>query len=64
MCIRAAILDEAVREFLSQNPGAAVLHLGCGLDSRCLRAGQGAGLWVDVDLPPVIEARRAFLPGK
>lgn len=62
MCIRAAILDEAVREFLSQHPGAAVLHLGCGLDSRCLRVGQGAGLWVDVDLPPVIEARRPFFP--
>ncbi len=60
LLIRARKLDELVREFLAEHPDALILHLGCGLDSRCLRVGVQAGQWVDLDMPAVIELRRAF----
>ena len=65
LCIRAAKLDAYTRRFLAGHPQGVVVHLGCGLDSRCLRVGSGGGMtggaeWYDLDLPPVIELRRKF----
>lgn len=61
--IRARQLDVYTREFIAANPGALVLHLGCGLDSRCLRVAPPAtARWIDLDLPDVIELRRKFYP--
>src|SRR5688500_2190016 len=37
LAIRARRLDDWVRDFLAHNPGATVLHLGCGLDTRIFR---------------------------
>ena len=48
MAIRAAAIDRLVAGFLERNPGALVVHMGCGLDSRALRV-KGASMWVDVD---------------
>ena len=59
MAIRAAAIDRLVAGFLERNPGALVVHMGCGLDSRELRV-KGASMWVDVDLPEVIRSRAAF----
>ena len=39
-----------------------MIHLGCGLDSRCLRVAHAQAEWYDLDLPPVIELRRKFYP--
>ena len=55
MGMRSAVFDSWLREKLE--PGAVVLHLGCGLDSRCCRVGC-ENRWFDVDFPPVIEERR------
>jgi O-methyltransferase involved in polyketide biosynthesis len=59
--MRAKKLDACVREFSAEHDPAVVLHLGCGLDSRIVRAG---GLrpvpWYDLDYSDVIELRRKF----
>ncbi|KAK6822439.1 hypothetical protein PG987_013984 [Apiospora arundinis] len=40
---RALILDQWAASFLEKNPRATVIHLACGLDSRCLRLRWGGG---------------------
>lgn len=40
---RALILDRWAASFLEKNPRANVIHLACGLDSRCLRLRWGGG---------------------
>lgn len=60
MGIRSAVFDEWLRERLCEMPDAAVIHLGCGLDSRVLRVGTNNHCWYDVDFPEVITERRKF----
>ncbi len=60
LCMRAKQLDEYTRQFLSAHPQALILHLGCGLDSRCLRVSHPQAAWIDLDLPDVIELRKKF----
>lgn len=60
MAMRSAAFDRWVGEKLEGDPTAVVLHLGCGLDSRILRAGNGSHLWFDVDFPEVIAERRRY----
>ncbi len=60
MAMRARVFDDWTRDQLAQCPDAVVLHIGCGLDSRCLRV--GGGNWFDIDLPAVIEKRREYYP--
>jgi methyltransferase (TIGR00027 family) len=60
---RSAHFDGWARQFLAVNPEAIVLHLGCGLDSRCYRVDPGPGVdWYDVDYPAVAALRRQLLP--
>lgn len=66
MGIRAAVFDDWLRHQMALMPGAVVLHIGCGLDSRVLRVGTENHKWYDVDFPEVIEDRKRFfatLPG-
>lgn len=60
MGIRAAVFDRWTENMLVQNPGAVVLHLGCGLDSRARRVKQQTGDWYDVDFPAVIAERERY----
>ncbi|MDA0565692.1 class I SAM-dependent methyltransferase [Streptomonospora sp. S1-112] len=61
--LRSAMLDRAVRAFLSAHPDAVVVELGAGLETRRHRLRPGAGVdWYDVDLPAVAKLRRALLP--
>jgi O-methyltransferase involved in polyketide biosynthesis len=60
--LRARQIDIFTQDFITQNPNALVLHLGCGLDSRCQRVPRAQSLWVDLDMPDVIELRRKFYP--
>lgn len=62
VAVRTAILDGAVRRFLAANPGALVLNLASGLDTRFWRLGAETLQWVDVDLPDALALRRALLP--
>ena len=61
MGIRAAVFDEWVRGQMSALPDAAVIHIGCGMDSRVMRVGTGrCRRWYDVDFPDVIEERKRY----
>lgn len=62
MGMRSAVFDRWLSGKLERNPGAVVLHLGCGMDSRVLRVtGERSG-WFDVDFPEVIEERKRYFP--
>ena len=60
MGMRSAVFDEWAKQQMAQLPEAVVLHVGCGMDSRCLRVGAENRQWFDVDFPEVIEERRRY----
>ncbi len=60
MGIRSAVFDEWLSEQLCEMPDAAVIHIGCGLDSRVIRVGTSKHSWYDVDFPEVITERRRY----
>ena len=60
MGIRSAVFDGWLREKLTENEETAVIHIGCGLDSRILRVGTQGHQWYDVDFPEVIEERKRY----
>jgi O-methyltransferase involved in polyketide biosynthesis len=60
VCQRAKKMDMVTRDFMNEHPGATVLQLGCGLDSRFLRVDDGQVDWYDLDMPPVVELRHQF----
>lgn len=60
MSLRASIIDDATNEYLSSHNDCVVIHLGCGLDSRCLRVNKGYYRWYDIDYDNVIDIRRQF----
>jgi O-methyltransferase involved in polyketide biosynthesis len=43
--IRAKQLDAYTRQFITAHPNALILHLGCGLDSRCERLARAGSTW-------------------
>lgn len=59
MGIRAAVFDRWLESQLEEMPDAVVLHLGCGLDSRCHRV-KRENPWFDVDFPAVIDERKRY----
>ena len=60
MGMRAAVFDDWVRRQMAAQPDAVILHLGCGMDSRCLRTGSEGRRWYDVDFPAVMDQRRRY----
>jgi O-methyltransferase involved in polyketide biosynthesis len=54
-------MDSKTREYLARNPKGAVVHIGCGLDTRFERVDNGRVEWFDLDLPDVIALRRKLL---
>ncbi len=61
--VRAAQYDIWARQFLAVHPHAAVIHLGCGLDSRVFRLDPDSDVrWYDVDQPDVIALRGKVFP--
>ena len=60
MGMRAAVFDRWTEDRVKAMPNAAVIHIGCGMDSRCLRTGHGETVWYDVDFPDVIRERRRY----
>ena len=54
MAMRAKVFDEWTEKMLQENPEALVLHIGCGLDSRCVRVSAPYTNWIDGDFPDVI----------
>ncbi|MBQ8324163.1 MAG: class I SAM-dependent methyltransferase [Clostridia bacterium] len=60
MGIRSAVFDQWLTRQMEAMPEAAVIHIGCGMDSRILRVGAGDHTWYDVDFPEVIAARERY----
>ena len=63
--VRTAQFDVWAAQFLAAHEHAAVIHLGCGLDSRVFRLDPGPGVeWYDVDYPAVISLREQVFPNR
>lgn len=60
MAMRARVFDDWTEDMLAQNKDAVVLHIGCGLDSRCQRVRQPYHNWVDCDFADVIGLRNKY----
>lgn len=60
MAMRARIFDDWTDTMLKENPNALVIHIGCGLDSRCLRVKKQYTKWIDADFQDVILHRRQY----
>lgn len=59
--VRVRVIDRVTRSYLERYPGGVVVELGCGLDTRFFRIEDGAAVWYELDLPPVIALRRQLL---
>ncbi len=62
--LRLREFDRFTRDFLNRCPDAAVVHIGCGLDTRFQRVDNGRVEWYDLDLPEVIALRRKLIGGE
>ena len=60
MGMRSKVYDNWVNEQINCTENPIVLHIGCGMDSRCERIQAKACLWYDVDFPQVIEERKKY----
>ena len=60
MCLRAKLIDNFTDKFLKEKNDTVVLHLGCGLDSRCSRIDSENANWYDLDFEEVISIRKKF----
>ena len=60
MAMRARVFDDWTEAMLRANPDALVLHIGCGLDSRCLRVKETYANWIDADFPEVLSLRKKY----
>lgn len=60
MGMRAAVFDRWVKARMEADPAAVILHIGCGMDSRCARVGGQAHRWFDIDFPEVVRERKRY----
>jgi O-methyltransferase involved in polyketide biosynthesis len=61
--LRAKMLDDRVRRFVSDHPDAVVVDLGAGLDSAFYRVDPPPSVdWYSVDLPGILALRDDVLP--
>ena len=60
MGMRAAVFDRWLKARMEADPAAVILHIGCGMDSRCARVGTRGHLWFDMDFPEVIAERKRY----
>ena len=58
---RTIVLDRLTKEWLAKHPGAVVVNIACGLDTRCYRV-SGYSHWYNLDLPETMAVRERLLP--
>ena len=58
---RTIVLDRLTKEWLAKHPGAVVVNIACGLDTRCYRM-SGHSHWYNLDLPEAMAVREKLLP--
>ncbi len=59
--LRMREFDRRVRAFMAEHPGAPVVDIGCGLDTRFYRVDDGKVGWYELDFPEVMAIRRQLL---
>ncbi len=59
MAMRGKVFDTSVTQVAEKMPDAVVLHIGRGMDSRCVRLNIN-NKWYDMDFAPVIAERRKY----
>jgi O-methyltransferase involved in polyketide biosynthesis len=59
---RSIHIDTVILEFIKQHPKAAIVNIGCGLDTKFDRIDNGQIWWYDLDFPDVIELRKKLIP--
>ena len=60
MAMRARVFDDWTRSMIRKDPDSIVLHIGCGLDSRCVRVEERCAGWYDCDFPDVLKIRSQY----
>lgn len=60
MGVRSAVFDEWLKQQMTELQDAVIIHIGCGMDSRCIRVGTEKNKWYDVDFSEVIEERKKY----
>ena len=63
IALRALKFDSYAREFLRDNPRGLVVSLGSGFDTRFWRLSADPDRYIEVDLSPVVEAKKELLGG-
>ena len=58
---RTIVLDRLTTAYLAGHPGAVVVNIACGLDTRCYRM-TGYRHWYNLDLPETMVVREKLLP--
>ncbi|MBN1334408.1 MAG: class I SAM-dependent methyltransferase [Deltaproteobacteria bacterium] len=61
LTMRARQYDRYARAFAARHPGATVVNLGCGLDTRFWRIDDGGLHLYDLDLPEMIALKRVLV---
>ena len=64
MGMRSRVFDDWLAERMGEKTDAAVIHIGCGLDSRINRVSAQGHPWYDVDFPEVIDERKKYYTAK
>ena len=58
---RTIVLDRLTKAWLGAHPGAVVVNIACGLDTRCYRM-SGYAHWYNLGLPETMAVREKLLP--
>jgi len=61
IAIRARKYDALCTEFLEENPDGLIVSLGAGFDTRFWRLGRNESNYLELDLPAVIQTKKALL---
>ena len=60
--LRAKKYDDYVIQFLQSYPEAMIVNIGCGLDHRFSRIDNGKCVFLDLDLPDIINIKNKIFP--
>lgn len=61
IALRARKYDQYAKDYLHDHPDALIVSLGAGLDTRFWRLGLEPNQYVELDLPDVVEAKKALV---
>lgn len=60
--LRAKKFDDYVIQFLKKYPEGVIVNIGCGLDHRYERVDNGKCMFIDLDLPDIINMKKDIFP--